>query len=109
MNTTSPPLTPAEAFYLVFLDGLGCAVQMNSAEKEVFLSDTEVFLQSQCAESGCGVTPQLSPSPSPTVIVSDGDLFGIPPFFVKKGSDCVYCPVHTGHCICYVFGLHIWV
>ena len=71
----------------MFLDGLGCTVQMNSAEKEVFLSDTEVFLQSQCAESGCGVTPQLSP----TVIVSDGDLFGIPPFFIKKGSDYVDC------------------
>ena len=86
MNNSTPSLMPADAFYhgahLVLLDGIECSAQMISTRRESFVLEVEMFLQRLCVEAGFGRTHQNTPAP----IVDDGDVFGIPPFFVKKGK-----------------------
>ena len=94
MNTTSPPLTPAEAFYhgahLVFLDGLGCSGQITGADKEEALVATQLFLQDLLTQIDCDTASQQSSND----ISAAGDQFGIHPFFIRKGSSPAYTKTH---------------
>lgn len=85
MNTTCPPLSPAEAFYhgayLAFLDGFGCSGKMSGLDRHGVLAAAEAFLQDLLLQNGCDGISQFCSGD----IVSDEQLFGIYPFFIKKG------------------------
>jgi midasin len=85
MNATSPPLPPAEAFYhgahLVLLDSLGCREQLSVTVREHLLQGAQMFLQELLVKNG----RQMSLQSSPASISCHEDMFGIHPFFIKKG------------------------
>ena len=86
MNTTSPPLTSAEAFYhgahLTCLDGLGCGGQMSGVDRENALAAAEGFLKDLLPQSDSCSFPQ---DHSYNTAINE-DLFGIHPFFITKGQ-----------------------
>ena len=88
MNATSPPLPPAEAFYhgahLVLLDSLGCREQLSVTVREHLLQEAQMFLQELLVKNG----HQMSLQSSPASISCHEDMFGIHPFFIKKGLEC---------------------
>ena len=87
MNTTSPPLPPAEALYhgahLACLDRLGCGGQGSGADRDGAVAAAEAFLQDILLQHGCEVAGPASWCSAD--IVSDGSRFGINPFLIEKG------------------------
>ena len=91
MNTTTPRLTPAEAFYhgahLVLLDALGCGDYATTGKLGQDMREMgAAFLQELIKNQGSGL---FDDGVGPESLAMDdvgGRVFGFHPFFIEKGK-----------------------
>ena len=86
MNQTSPPLSPFQAFYhgaqMVFVDSFGCG---GSCDDRELKHQCEDVLSGFCDSGG-----DLCESQS-MEIDNSNDVFGIHPFYIRKGTKMATC------------------